>query len=720
MIFSQFKDLADLKKHTFKLSPSFVEGYKGGQPEWGYNGLGYFVYKRTYARDLPDGTKEEYWQTCKRVVEGVFSVQKFHCEALKLPWNDRKAQRSAQDMFTRMWEFKFLPPGRGLWMMGTDWVYEKGSAALNNCGFASTDNIDQDFSDPFCFLMDMSMLGVGVGGDTRGAGKVKLRVPKYTDVPYVVEDSREGWVELLKTVLEALVGNGSYPRNIDYSKVRGRGELINGFGGIASGPEPLMKMIEGITRMLIPADGVPYAIKSKHIVDIFNMVGACVVAGGVRRSSEIMFGEPEDMDFRVLKDRTELDHLYRVKTLLENELKMIQSGLENYWEGEEAQKNIDYLATGWVEQMTEVQKNIDNHPMNTHRWVSNNSIFAKVGMDYTDLAAQTTENGEPGYLWLDNVRAYGRMIDPPNWSDRRAMGANPCSEQSLEDRELCCLVETFPAHHDSLDDYQKTLKMAYLYAKTVTLIPTHDMRTNAVMGRNRRIGCSMSGIQQAIAKFGRRNFFNLCDVGYKYVVKLDETYSDWLCIRTSIKRTSVKPSGTVSLLPGAWPGMHWTHSEFHIRNVRVQNTSPYVKACRDAGYIVEADTYADDTSVISFPVHEKNYTKGKADVSIWQQVADAVDMQKYWADNQVSITVSFSQEEAHEIKACLEVFETQLKSISFLPLENHGYKQAPYIEITEEEYKELSTRLLPLDLSSAEHEVTEKFCDGDKCVLPIK
>lgn len=651
------------KIRTFSLSDSFLEQFAGKQPKWGP--LGHFTFKRTYARDLENGGTEEFWQTCRRVVEGVYTIQKQHCKTLLLPWDDRKAQKSAQEMFTRMWEFKFTPPGRGLWMMGTDLIYTKGSAALNNCAFVTTENIDIDFATPFCFLMDMSMLGVGVGGDTKGAGKVKIQRPRFTEERHTVEDSREGWFRLVSRVLNSFVGKGTYPKNIDYSEVRPRGTPIKGFGGIASGPEPLMKLIQNLTALL-SRETENTDITSSQIVDIFNYIGKCVVSGGVRRTAEIMFGSPLDNDFITLKQ--------------------------------------------------------DKKALMDRRWASNNSVFAQIGMDYKNISSSIAQNGEPGMIWLDNMRKYGRMQDPPNWKDRRVMGSNPCSEQSLEDHELCCLVETFPAHHDSFEDYKRTLKFAYLYAKTVTLVPTHNPRTNAVMMRNRRIGCSMSGIIQAINKLGRRNFLTWCDSGYNYIQDLDEIYSEWLCVPRSIKTTSVKPSGTVSLLCGATPGIHYPHSQFYIRNIRIQNTSPLLEACIDAGLTVEDDAYSDDTSVVSFPVKESYYVKSKFDVSVWEQFINASDLQRYWADNQVSITISFKESEKQDITSCLETFETQLKSVSLLPVEdeNHGYEQAPYIKISEETYLEMVANTKPLNLSTATHEAEDKFCDGETCEINFK
>ena len=684
------------KIRTFRLSEEFLSNYKGKQPDWGP--VGYFTYKRTYARPLEEGGTEEYWLTCKRVVEGVYNIQKQHCKALTLPWDDRKAQTSAQEMYERMWLFKFTPPGRGLWMMGTDLIYIKGGAALNNCAFVTTENLDVDFAQPFCFLMDMSMFGVGVGSDTRGTGKVKIQVPKTTDKTYVVEDSREGWVDLLRVVLNSFVGKGYYPLDIDYSNVREMGSPIKGFGGVASGPQPLIDLIENITKLLWPKDDEPYWIGSTQIVDLHNMVGVCVVSGGVRRTAEIMFGHYNDEGFRKLKDPSSLNEW-------STELYELSQKSEEEKTPEDKQR---------VDELTEL---IANHPLRTHRWASNNSIFADVGMDYTSVADSIGSNGEPGLLWLDNVRGYGRMVDPLNWKDIRVVGSNPCSEQSLEDEELCCLVETFPARHDDFEDFKRTLKFAYLYAKTVTLIPTHNPKTNQVMGRNRRIGCSQSGIQQAKAKLGRREYFRWCDDGYSFIQDLDKLYSEWLCVPRSIKTTSVKPSGTVSLLCGATPGIHYPHSEYYIRNIRVQEGSPLIQACIDAGYPVERDVYSSTSFVVSFPVREENFARSKDEVTIWEQFADAADMQRYWADNQVSVTVTFTPEEKKHIKACLEMYEDKMKSVSLLPILDHGYAQAPYITITKEEYETLTANLKPLDLTDSFHEAEDKFCDGEACTI---
>lgn len=655
--------LVSSERSPFRLSDSFIEQFKGKQPNWGP--VGYVTYKRTYARRKDDGTYEEFWETCRRVVEGTYRIQQRHCNGLRLPWNARKAQKSAQEMFQRMWDFKWLPPGRGLWMMGVPNVEKIGGAALNNCAFVSTDRIKEDFAGPFCFLMDMSMLGVGVGGDTKGAGTVRIKHPVKSDHTHIVADTREGWVELVRVFLKAYVGEEQLPGNVDYSQVRPAGSPIRGFGGTASGPAPLQELVSTIPNILDPLIGKP--ITSTAIVDLFNVIGRCVVAGNVRRSAEILFGEPTDDEFLSLKD---------------------------------PEKNLEALRS--------------------HRWASNNSIFAFVGQDYSRVAEMTAKNGEPGYEWLDNARAYSRMDGKPDNRDSNAAGGNPCLEQTLESYELCCLVETFPANHDSYDDYRRTLKFAYLYAKTVTLVPTHDPRTNAVLLRNRRIGTSQSGIAQSITKHGRRRHFEWCDGGYRYLRDLDRQYSRWLCVPESIKITSVKPSGTVSLLAGATPGVHFPHSEFYIRNIRFEKGSRLAQVLEAAGYPTEDDVYTPNTVVISFPVHEKHFSRCKDEVSMWEQLEMVAQMQTYWADNQVSATVTFKPEEAKDIKNALELYETRLKGVSFLPADGGGYEQAPYIKIDRDTFERMSSALKPVDYSAVTHEVTDAFCDGDKCVIPAK
>ncbi len=1727
----------DIAKRSFNLNQDFINRYEGKNPDWKYNGLGYFVYKRTYARNLVEGDPskgtEEWWQTCQRVVEGTFSIQKNHCKDNFLPWSEGKGQKSAQRMYELMWDFKFLPPGRGLWSMGSDHLVRAGGAAINNpltldtkiltkehgwielrdvkqfdhilstsqqygsyasklfsdgvpiwvslikevsevevhnckkiiyqdnfgvthevkasynhrwhkrlnenaswsrvttkelnvgdqlpmvkpsqleeeiftiidikdigrhevacleipgyeqfviegylltsnCGFISTEEISQNPSEPFCFTMDMSMVGVGIGFDTEGAGKFHIKKPSSKQLTYRIPDSREGWVESLKLLINSFhYGEEAEGVAFDYSEIRGEGEPIKGFGGIASGPAPLKEMHLDIYQIL--SNRIGQTLSSVDIVDVMDLIGRCVVAGNVRRclpyDSIVMTSKGEkdieDIEVGDLVLTTHEKKFQRVSAVFEqgvqdtlridtgngylectakhrvaisdgdssfywvqagdlkvgdqliklinnapelDEVSILSIGkgptLETY--DIEVEEAHEFFADGflvhnsaliafsgpedtdfremkqWIENPVTDEEKETNRRIINHRWSSNNSIVAKVGMDYSSVAKDTAINGEPGYFWLDNARAYGRMKDEPDWKDADAKGANPCfvgetliatadgrnmvpikqlaeegqdvpvysvneegiveikwgrnarktredsdivrvhlddetyldvtpdhkmrlidgteikaedlqkgdsiakmrrkkyevrsdstnmymrigcdttdcgkknifehrlvaefyqpdlwkatydenkkngwikgglvvhhkdydplnnhpdnlqimtfrdhtklhadhdnkgennsmwgkthsdetkakigaktterckdpvyraklaashtqaerdatskrmaiqqterykkihleeekksglntvwideklyaiklcegcskemtlpwgkrtvcfcsmkcanndkkglnnrkagqkvafedkqrqtlhnqimvlkdlevslrreptkkeweveckarkvsyrirkagtttnkhaitsikdlrdraknynhrvksveilsdkkdvynlsvddnhtvaiyttngswkvndqpiftfqcNEQTLFNAELCCsskdtriltslghqkigdlvdkpisvwngeelslvtpfvaahdkklyrvhisdgsyldvtdnhnwstrkgkekiyikrqtdelevgmrlqkhiigrgdipgdvdlgdaaygwgvfaekgvikndrlylmhdsryldyfnklgceavktpliryidvtdllgdldtakellnnnrlpekmfrlnrestfgfaagmldmsahlrihprthrqayrlfchrdrlldfqliirkiginhasiykvtysqlnkwtchidtfecaeiakyckdikvkkfgqastmhrgyrdretyqiiekieeldglhtvycfteeklgmgvfgncltyqcLVETFPAHHDNYDEYEETLKYAYMYAKTVTLLPTTWEKVNAVIGKNRRIGCSQSGIIQAFEKHGRRTMLNWCDNGYARIQELDKIYSDWLSIPRSIKTAAVKPSGSVSLLCGATPGIHYPHSEYYIRRVRISKFSPLVKSVLDAGYRVEpAVGQENSTLIVEFPIKESMFSRSKDDVSIWEQVSNAAAYQKYWADNQVSVTVTFNKDEADDIQHVLEMYEDSLKGISFLPLSEHGYIQAPYESIDKDKYEEMVAELGPIEFDEIEHDLeSNKFCDGDSCQI---
>jgi len=646
----------------FRLSDSFVDPYKDAEVPWGP--LGYVTFKRTYARRLSEFDagatgSEEWWQTCRRVVEGMFNMQKQHVFQLGLEWNDSKAQKTAKEAYDRLFNLKWTPPGRGLWMMGTKFVEERTAAGLFNCAFRSTRDLATKGGYLFAWMMDALMVGIGVGFDTEGAGSLSIKEPQYTNDTLVIDDSREGWVDSVHMLLDGFFLGAKVPK-FDYSAIRSYGAEIKGFGGTSSGPEPLIELHENLIELFSAKIGE--TITSVDIVDTENLIGRCVVSGNVRRSAALAMGQYDDVQYLEMKN--------------------------------------------------------DQEKLYHHRWGSNNSFNAEVGMDYTWHAEQSQKNGEPGYIWLDNARTHGRFKDGKRYDDINVAGFNPCVEQQLEDAELCCLVETFPAKHDDLDDYLKTLKIAYLYGKTITLSNTHWPETNAKMLKNRRIGLSQSGVVQAFNKHGRRTVYNWCNKAYEYVTGLDKEYSNWLCIPKSIRMTSIKPSGTVSLLNGSTPGVHFPENEYYIRRIRFGSDSLLIEPLRNAGYHVEKDEYTPNTLVVEFPIKEPYFTKGKKDVSIWEQLEIAAQYQYYWADNSVSITVTFNADEGPQLKSALEMYESRLKAVSFLRLSETGYKQAPYEAITEKEYHRMSAKVKPIHKLEVDLEATgTKFCTNDTCTI---
>ena len=294
-------------------------------------------------------------------------------------------------------------------------------------------------------------------------------------------------------------------------------------------------------------------------------------------------------------------------------------------------------ATVWTNEKEGVLNNTDV--------LLKNGKIAKVGKDLSAIVEGIARNGEPGVLWMDMSRKYGRLADGVNNKDYRVSGFNPCAEQSLESYECCTLVETYLGRHESLEDYKRTLKFAYLYAKTVTLLPTHWEETNAIMQRNRRIGASMSGVADFADNNGMPVLREWMDEGYKTVQRYDNIYSEWLGVRESIKMTTVKPSGTVSILAGESPGVHWTPGgQFFNRTIRFSNDDPMLPLFKMANYRVEpASESPDTTSVVYFPI-KSNAKRSEKDVTIFEKIALAAAAQRYWSDNSVSVTVSFNAE----------------------------------------------------------------------------
>ena len=669
---------------SFRLTEDFLTGYREKKVPWGYqdaagNSVGEITFLRTYSRLKEDGTKETWTDVCERVVNGMYSLQKDHAKMNRLPWSDAKAASSAKEAYDRLWNLKWTPPGRGLWVMGTPIVNEqRNSAALQNCAFVSTTSMTKlDPAKPFAFLMEASMLGVGVGFDDKGADKdFAIYSPTEGDT-YVIPDTREGWVESTASLINSYLKPDTKSPVFDYSIIRPEGTPIKTFGGTAAGAEPLKKLHNHIIKMFSNRAGEK--LTRVDIADIGNLIGVCVVSGNVRRSAELLMGRIDDENFLNLKNAEKFPE----------------------------RNSYDPKSPGWA-------------------WMSNNSVEVSVGQNLDKIVDGISRNGEPGVIWMDVSRKYGRLKDPENNKDWRIMGYNPCAEQSLESFECCTLVETYLNRHDSIEDFKRTLKFAYLYAKTVTLLPTHWEDTNAIMQRNRRIGTSVSGVANFSDNKGLPVLRKWLDEGYNVIKDYDKSYSEWLGIRESIKMTTVKPSGTVSILAGESPGVHWpVGGKYFLRAIRFRNSDPMLPLFKMAQYRVEpASEDPTGTSVVFFPV-KSDAIRSEKEVSIYEKIDLAATAQYEWSDNSVSVTVSFNPEtESSDVKRVLHMYDGKLKTVSFLPSGNTVYPQMPYTQITEEEYENARMTLFPIDFvgvyaGMASDAVGEAYCTTDACEIKL-
>jgi len=254
------------------LSDAFVNKYKNKNPDWGFNGLGYIVYKRTYSRIKGDGTKEEWFETVERCINGAQDI------------GAKYTKEEAERLYDLVFNLKCNFAGRMLWQLGAPTVARYGGASLLNCWFVSMNDIED-----FCFVFENLMLGGGVGfsvqrADIHELPKVKAGVSvihqSTKDTDFIVPDSREGWVSLLRKVVDSFFVSG---KSFTYSTilVRGSGEKISGFGGTASGPTILVTGIEQIISVLQGREGKK--LRSIDVLDINNIIGSVVVAGNVRR-----------------------------------------------------------------------------------------------------------------------------------------------------------------------------------------------------------------------------------------------------------------------------------------------------------------------------------------------------------------------------------------------------------------------------------------------------
>ncbi len=640
----------------FALEEGFKKRLRERKAEFGFNGFGEAVYYRTYSRRKPDGSQERWADTVIRVIEGIFSIRKQHYKEQGLAWDDARWRPFAESMAESCFSMHWLPPGRGLWIMGTGYIYERGSAALYNCGAVDT----TDLVDSADWAMDMLMSGVGVGFNTAWKGGASIP-DKSEPKLYVVEDSKEGWVRSVRLMLESYCRGGPLYR-YDYSRIRPAGSPIRGFGGTASGPKPLIELHQRLEKIM--DDYCHEKIDTTRcIVDVFNAIGVCVVAGNVRRSAEIALGSPHDETFLHLKDYDRFPD----------------------------RKDIG--------------------------WISNNSVVLHEHEDFEklpDLAPLIRKNGEPGILNLVNVQKYGRFGQEIH---DRAWLTNPCGEIALESHELCNLAEIFPTRCPSRDAFDKAVEYAAFYAVTVSLLPTHRSETNAVVARNRRTGVSISGIAVWIETIGVARVTRILRDSYKRVRRINEKLAKESGIPVSLKVTAIKPSGTISLLAGTSPGMHYPVSRYAIRRLRSGNSSKLTRFLIEAGVPHAPDEYSENTTVFEFPIEYAN-PRSQNEVSAWEQFALLAMLQREWSDNMVSCTISFDEaKEGGQIEHMLAMFAPVIKSASMLPRLKGIYEQMPIEPIDKEGYEKRLRRMPTIDWSrfAGSDGAGEGFCSILAC-----
>ena len=618
---------------------------------WGE--VGYPVFKRTYARAIENRT-EEWPETVERVINACN-------DQLGCDFNSH----DKEELRNIMLNLKGTVAGRFLWQLGTETVDKLGLPSLQNCAFVV---VDEEIR-PFTWAFEMLMLGSGVGfniqkqyiEDLRPPFKnVKIERVDRNDADFIVPDSREGWVELLKRVLEASFYTG---KGFTFAThlIRSKGSPIKGFGGVASGPEDLVWGMFEINKLLNEKEG--NFLTSVDCLDIMNIIGRIVVAGNVRRSAQIAIGDAHDTDYLRAK-RWDLGNIPNWRAMSNNSVVChnTESLPEEFWEG--------YVG-----------------------------------------------NGEPyGLINLEAARRMGRTGET-QYPDPNVQGFNPCAEQSLANFETCCLAEIYLPNIESYAELKKVARYLYRINKHSLAIKCAVPETEQIVHENMRMGIGVTGYLQATEE--QRSWLSDC---YAYLRGYDEEYSRICGFNKSIKLTTVKPSGTLSLLAGVTPGAHPAYSQYYIRRIRMASGTPLVNAAKEAGYPVEFVRNFDgtedySTEVVSFPCKFPEGTRLANDMTAIDQLEVIKRLQKEWSDNAVSVTIYYRKEELDAIKAWLKDNYANVKTVSFLLHNDHGFDQAPLEEISKERYEEMSAMVKPLvsvdGINFDDVDITD--CDSGAC-----
>ena len=354
------------------------------------------------------------------------------------------------------------------------------------------------------------------------------------------------------------------------------------------------------------------------------------------------------------------------------------------------------------------------------RAMSNNSVVCHDIGDLHEFFWDGYEGkGEPyGLINLKLSRKIGRLGET-EYPDPDVQGYNPCAEQSLADGETCCLAEIYLPNITSKEEMLDVAKLLYRVNKHSLALPFHLKITEEIVHKNMRMGIGVTGFLQATEE--QKSW--LKDV-YKELREFDKEYSKEHGFPTSVKLTTVKPSGTLSLLPGVTPGCHPAYARYMIRRIRISANHPLVQTCRDHGYPVEFQQNFDgsedhSTVVVSFPFRHPDHAVLAKDMTAIQQLETVKWLQENWSDNSVSCTVYYRKEELPEIRKYLKKnYKNNHKSLSFLLHNEHGFKQAPLEEITKEQYDELvaKTRLIT-SIDSLDIGLDDSECASGACPI---
>jgi ribonucleoside-triphosphate reductase (thioredoxin) len=583
--------------------------------------------RSTYLTKYCRGNVETWTDTIRRVVEGNICLA---------PGVHRD---EAELLFHLFWTGQALPPGRGLWTGGVEGI---PADARFNCWYTTLNAPEE-----WCWTADRLMLGGGVGV---GLCEIdSLPIVSGTPAKFAI------WCR------------GDHP---DLSEVRPEGPAyLNGTTPTYRAEDSREGWVESLRRVLAAAyTGRDLVVDVSDVrqrgTPIRTFGGIACGPGPLAHLLRAAWTTIRGAQGRRLSSVEALDITNHIGLCIKS--------------GNVRRSALIALGSSSDQAFRDAKKDVN--AVVSHRHTSNNSLCFQSweeieSFDWHSLVEDNIEFGEPGILNL-----------PLAWkTDPGARGVNPCGEQTLHDREACNLAEVFPAKFEDGLDASLVFRLVTRYAIRQRLTPLIDPISHDVGMQNMRVGVGLGG---------------LCDFPWTATQlsgwfmdcrKEADSYADDLGVNRPITVTTVKPSGTISLLNGSSPGIHAPHSPFYIRRTRIAKNDPMAQAMIEACVPYEEDVYdkSGHTWVFAFPMMAPHSRVSKETETLRGQFERQSEVQHWWADNAVSATLNFDPKtEREELAQCLKEFVPQLKSTSCLP-KSHGYAQAPYEAIEETAYHAL-------------------------------
>ena len=637
-----------------------------------------FIHLSRYSRWLPDENRRETWP------ETVGRYFDFFEEHLQEQHNYTVNKEERDELEKAVLNLEIMPSMRALMTAGE--ALKRDNVAGYNCSFASSGRV-RAFDEILYILMCGTGVGFSVERDFLNKLPTIAEEFEASDTTIVVQDSKMGWAKAYKELTSLLIG-GQIPK-WDLSKVRPAGARLKTFGGRASGPEPLDDLFRFTVEAYQRAAGRKLTSIECH--DIICKIAEIVVVGGVRRSALISLSSLTDERMRDAK--------------------------HGQWWVSDAQRALSNNSVAYKEK-PEIGTFMEE-------WLAlYKSKSGERGIFNRDAAKKQTERANEFRSSLsDEYRTFRhREVD-------HEFGTNPCSEIILRDKEFCNLTEIVVRGNDTKESLERKVRLATIlgtWQSTLTNFKYLSSEWERNCKEERLLGVSMTGIMDCELTNGKKGNLEKLLTGLKtQAIVQNKITAKSIGINESVAITCVKPSGTVSQLVDAASGIHARHNPYYIRTVRADVKDPLCIFMKEKGFPCEPDVMKPEhTMVFSFPMKTPKKAVFRTDMTAMEQLNLWLTYQRFWCEHKPSVTISVKENEWMEVGAWVWEHFDEVSGVSFLPFSDHTYKQAPYQDCTEEEYKEL-LKALPKDVDWAELGDYEKedntagtqtfACSGNSC-----